>query len=99
MREALVRHAMPQNNWPTVAISSTSLAEPEPSAESRIAIDEPRPQPLPASLTNSVLVAANVSASSTNQPMSPDQKTARQTPLAAPSAAPLVSSETCADAS
>src|SRR3954454_24426218 len=99
MRDALVRHAIPQNSWPTVAVSTTSLAELEPSAELMIAIDEPRPQPLPASLMNFVSVAANVSASSTNQPIRPDQNTAFHTPFAAPSAAPLVSSEMCADAS
>src|SRR3954452_15068691 len=99
MRDALVRQAMPQNSWPTVAISTTIFADPEPSAESMIAIEDPRPQPLPGSLMNFVSVAAKVSASSTNQPIRPDQKTALQTPLAAPSAAPLVSSETWAEAS
>src|SRR5690348_12872039 len=99
MRDALVRHAMPQNSCPTVAISTTSFADPEPSAELMIAIEEPRPQPLPASLMNLVSVAAKVSASSTNQPIRPDQNTDRHTPCAAPFAAPFVSSETCAEAS
>jgi hypothetical protein len=65
----------------------------------KIASEEPRPQPLPGSLTKSVSVAANVMASRTNQPKTPDQNTARQTPFAAPSEAPFVSSDTWADAS
>src|SRR5215217_7069490 len=99
MRDALVRHAMPQKSCPTVAIRTTSLAEPEPSAELMIAIEEPRPQPLPASLMNFVSLAANVSASRTSHPIRPDQKTAFQTPFAAPSAEPFVSSERWAEAS
>src|SRR5215212_7915743 len=99
MRDALVRHAMPQKSCPITAIRTTSLAAPEPSAVLMMASDEPRPKPFAASLIDLTSVAANVSASSTNQPISPDQKTERQTPLAAPSAAPCVSSDTCADAS
>ena len=38
-------------------------------------------------------------ASSTNQPITPDQNTERHTPLAAPIAAPFVSSLMCAEAS
>src|SRR3954451_16216593 len=94
MREALVTHDMPQKNCPTVASRITNFAVALESALSMIAIDEPPP-----SLTAFRSVAANVSASSTNQPNTPDQKTERQTPLAAPSAAPRVSSEMCADAS
>src|SRR5829696_8196333 len=99
MREALVRQAMPQNSCPITAISTTSLPAPEPSAVLMIASDEPRPKPLAGSLIASTSLAAKVRASSTNQPIRHDQKTERQTPLAAPSAAPCVSSETCADAS
>ena len=50
-------------------------------------------------MTTPTLVAANVIASSTSQPIAPAQKTERQTPLAAPSAAPLVSSLMWAEAS
>src|SRR4051794_18667843 len=99
MREALVRHAMPQNSWPTVAISTTALAEDDPSAVLKMASEEPSPKPLLASLIAFVSVAANVIASSTNQPIRPEKNTDFHTPLAAPSAAPLVSSDTCADAS
>src|SRR3954451_851221 len=99
MREALVTQAMPQNSWPMVAMAITSSAVPDPSAVLKIASEEPSPKPFAGLLIAFVSVAANVIASSTNQPIRPDQKTERHTPLAAPSAAPLVSSDTCADAS
>ena len=51
------------------------------------------------SLTASTSVAANRNASSTNQPITADQKTERQTPCAALIAAPRVSSAVCAEAS
>src|SRR3954452_3739730 len=94
MREALVTHDMPQKNCPTVASRITNFAFALESALSMIAIDEPPP-----AVTALRSVAANVSASSTNQSNTPDQNTERHTPLAAPSAAPRVSSEMCADAS
>src|SRR3954453_1931252 len=94
MRDALVTHDMPQKNWPTVASRITNFAFALESADVMIEIDVPPP-----SLTALRSVAANVSASSTNQPITPDQNTDRHTPLAAPSAAPRVSSEMCADAS
>src|SRR3954454_5663887 len=94
MRDALVTHDMPQKNWPTVESRITNLAAELDSALSMIAIDEP--PPASTALTS---VAANVSASRTNQPKTPAQNTERQTPCAAPSAAPRVSSEMCADAS
>ena len=94
MRDALVTQDMPQNSWPTVASRITNFAAPLDSALSMIAIDEPPP-----ASTAFVSVAANVSASSTNQPMTPDQKTARHTPFAAPRAAERVSSDMWADAS
>src|SRR5271166_5616325 len=37
MREALVMHAIPQNSWPTVEISTTALSAAELSAEVNIA--------------------------------------------------------------
>ena len=80
---------MPQNSWPIVAIRITALAA---AGAERAVEDRQRgaePKPLAASLMNSVLVAAKVIASSTSQPIAPAQKTERQTPLAAPSAAPL----------
>src|ERR1700683_5434643 len=36
MREALVTHAIPQNSWPTVEISTTALSPAELSAEGKI---------------------------------------------------------------
>src|SRR3954447_11098046 len=94
MRDALVTHDMPQKNWPTIASRITNFAFALESADVMIEIDVPPP-----SLTALRSVAANVSASSTNQPITPDQNTDRHTPCAAPSAAPRVSSEMCADAS
>src|SRR3954452_22217358 len=94
MRDALVTQDMPQNSWPTVAARITNFAAEVDSALWMIAIDEPPP-----AFTALTSVAANVSASSTNQPITPDQNTERQTPCAAPFAALRVSSEMCADAS
>src|SRR5688572_10426920 len=94
MREQLVTQAMPQNSWPIVARRTTSFAAHGSSEALKIASDEPSP-----SFTALGSAAANVIASRTNQPIRPDQNTARQTPLAAPSAAPCVSSETWAEAS
>src|SRR4029079_8393991 len=94
MREQLVTQAMPQNSCPIVAISTTALLAVGVSELLNTASEEPRP-----SLTALTSVAANVIASSTNQPIRPDQKTERQTPLAALIAAPLVSSDRCAEAS
>src|SRR3954447_2832363 len=94
MREQLVTHAMPQNSWPIVAMITMTLSQPPESAVENTASEEPKPALMP-----STSVAANVIASSTIQPPTPDQKTERQTPLAAASDAPLVSSEMCAEAS
>src|SRR5215218_2167514 len=98
MREELVRHAMPQKSCPIVEIRSTSLNAHESSEVPKTSIDEPIANVSPA-LIESTSVAAKVIASSTNQPIRPAQKTDLQTPLAAPSDAPRVSSLTCADAS
>src|SRR5881275_3272814 len=77
VREALVRPAAPQKNWPTVAISTTSFAAHGSSALLKI------PKTAPAeSLTALTSVAAKRKASSTNQPISADQKTERHTPWA-----------------
>src|ERR1700752_3963268 len=65
IREALVTHAMPQNNCPIVEMMSTALAAADESAVSMIDCDVP-----PAALISFTCVAANVSASSTNQPNS-----------------------------
>ena len=94
MREHEVTQAMPQNSWPIVAISTTSFSQPSGSDVAKTASEEPAPSLMPATS-----VAAKVIASSTIQPPTPDQKTARQTPWAAALAAPWVSSEMCADAS
>ena len=51
------------------------------------------------SFTASTSLAANRKPSRTNQPISAETKTERQTPWAAEIAAPLVSSAVCADAS
>jgi hypothetical protein len=64
------------------------------SAEVKTASEEPKP-----SLTALTSVAAKVIASRTNQPMIADETTDCQTPLAAESSAPTVSSATCAEAS
>ncbi len=95
MREALVRHAIPQKSWPIVAIRITIFAAHGSSEEEKIDSDEPRPW----LVTKPTLVAANVIASRTSQPIAPAQKTERQTPFAAPTAAPFVSSLMCAEAS
>ena len=94
MREHEVTQAMPQNSWPIVAMTTTNFSQPPGIAVANTASEEPRPSLMP-----STSVAANVIASSTNQPPTPDQKTERQTPCAAALAAPCVSSEMCADAS
>ena len=56
--------AMPQKNCPIVDIRITVSAQPEPIALVKMAIAPPPP-----SLTASTSAAANVIASSTNQPM------------------------------
>ena len=95
VRELLVTHAIPQNSWPIVAIRRIISAQFWfMSAEVKTEIDVPK-----ASLTASTSVAANVIASSTNQPISAELATDCQTPLAAACSASCVSSETCAEAS
>ena len=56
-------------------------------------------EPPPPSFTASTSLAANSRASSTNQPITADQNTERQTPCAAAIAAPRVSSAVWAEAS
>ncbi len=85
---------MTQKIWPMVAISSTAFAAEEVNAVVMIGIEPPPP-----SVTAVVSLAANSSASSTNQPITADQNTARQTPWAAAMAAPRVSSAVWAEAS
>jgi hypothetical protein len=63
VRDALVSPAMPQKSWPMVDIRITSSAQPELIAVVNTDIVVP-----PASLIAFVSVAANVMASSTNQP-------------------------------
>src|SRR3954454_2085537 len=94
VRDALVRPAMPQNSCPTVQMMSTALAADEVSAVVIIGIDPPPPALMP--LTS---VAANMSASRTIQPAIAEKKIDRQTPRAALTAAPRVSSAVCAEAS
>ena len=94
VREQLVTQAMPQKNWPIVEIRITVSAHPDPMALVKIESEVP-----PASLTASTFVAANVIASSTNQPISADRATDCQMPFAAEISASLVSSATCAEAS
>src|SRR5919199_1323345 len=65
VREALVRPAMPQNTWPIVEIRITASAHPELIALVNTDSDVP-----PALLIAPTSVAANVIASSTNQPNS-----------------------------
>src|SRR3954447_11054289 len=65
VREALVRPAMPQKIWPIVAMKITASAQPELIALVMTEMAVPPP-----SLIAFVSLAANVSASSTNQPNS-----------------------------
>src|SRR5919199_2977831 len=65
VRDALVRPAMPQNTWPIVEIRITASAHPELIALVNTDSDVP-----PALLIAPTSVAANVIASSTNQPNS-----------------------------
>src|SRR6188472_3134522 len=85
VREALVSPAAPQKNWPTVAIRTTSFAAHGSSALLKI----PKTAPA-ASFTAATSFAANRNASSTNQLITADQNTERQTPWAAVFAASLV---------
>jgi hypothetical protein len=64
MREALVRHALPQKIWPTVEMIRISFTQPVVIAASKTAIELP-----PASVTALESAAANVKASSRNQPI------------------------------
>src|SRR3954452_6789122 len=72
VREALVRPAAPQKNWPTVAMMKIILAAHRwfPSELVKIAPTKPAP-----SSTALVSEAAKTKASSTNQPMTADQNT------------------------
>src|ERR1700712_136925 len=65
VRDALVRPAMPQKICPIVEMRMIASAQPEPSELVNTEIDVP-----PASLIALVSEAANVMASSTNQPNS-----------------------------
>src|SRR4051812_20887941 len=91
MRDALVSDAMPQKSCPTVEMMRTNLTHAGPIALDSTAIAVPPP-----SLIAFASDAANVSASSRNQPKTADQKIDRHTPLAAPISASRVSSEMCA---
>src|SRR6266511_5715308 len=94
VREALVSPAAPQNSCPTVAIRITIFAA--HGSNEVVKIDSEVPPELPMAFT---CVAANRNASKTSQPISADQNTERQTPCAAPLAAPTVSSAVWAEAS
>src|SRR6266705_1320860 len=94
VREQEVSPAAPQNSWPTVQMSKTALAAAEVRAVSMIGIEPP-----PFSVIAGTLEAANTSESSTAHPAIAEKNTERQTPFAAPSAAPRVSSAVCAEAS
>src|SRR3981189_2440251 len=65
MREALVRHAMPQNSWPTVEMIRISLTQLAFIAVVNTAITDPAPYPFVALLIVPTCVAANVIASRT----------------------------------
>src|SRR5215216_7778146 len=82
VRDALVRPAAPQKNWPTVAMRITSFAAQESRALVKIAPTKPA-----LLLTAPTCVAANRKASRTSQPITADQNTERQTPCAAALAA------------
>ena len=65
IRDALVTQAIPQKSCPMVEMTSTALAADDVRADSMIDCEVP-----PAASIAFVCVAANVSASSTNQPNS-----------------------------
>src|SRR5215212_10331134 len=92
--EQLVTQAMPQKNCPIAEIRITTSAHPSDIALWKIESEVPPP-----SFTAPTSLAANVMASSTNQPISPESATDCQTPFAAETSASRVSSATCADAS
>src|SRR5919201_867016 len=94
VRDALVRPAAPQKNWPTVAIRITSFA-----AHAFIELVKIVPTKPALLLIAFTSVAANRNASSSTQPIAADQNTERHTPWAAAFAAPRVSSAVCAEAS
>src|SRR5215207_4989670 len=94
VREQLVTQAMPQKNCPIAEIRITTSAQPSDIALWKIASEVPPP-----SFTAPTSEAANVIASRTNQPISPDRATDCHTPLAADTSASWVSSATCAEAS
>jgi hypothetical protein len=96
VREALVSPAAPQKSCPTVTMIRIAFAAQRSSASAVVTIEFEVP---PASLMPLTSVAAKTSASSTNQPISPDQNTERHTPCAAVTAAPRVSSAVWAEAS
>src|SRR5215210_6301270 len=89
VREQLVTHAMPQKNCPIAEIRITTSAQPDDIALWKIASVVPPP-----SLTAPTSEAANVIASSTNQPISAESATDCQTPFAAEISASRVSSAT-----
>src|SRR5918992_5955931 len=75
VRDALVSPAAPQKSWPIVAMMKTILAAHGSRAVLKISPTKP-----PASPTAASSVAAKRKASSTNQPISAEKKTERQTP-------------------
>jgi glucose-6-phosphate 1-dehydrogenase len=68
MREQDVTQAMPQNSWPTVAISTTTFCQLSGNDVAKTASELPAPLLIPATS-----VAAKVMASSTIQPPTPEQ--------------------------
>ena len=94
VREALVSPAAPQKSCPTVAMMRIIFAAQLSRALVKIVPTKPA-----VSLIASTSFAANRNASSTNQPITADQKTDRHTPWAAAIEASFVSSAVCADAS
>src|SRR4051812_13285166 len=94
VREALVRPAAPQKNWPTVAMISAAFAAAGVRALEKAAAAVP-----PAAVTPLMSVTANRIASSSIHPAMAEKNTERHTPRAAAIAAPRVSSAVWADAS
>src|SRR4051812_4109603 len=66
IRDALVRHALPQKSWPTVQMMSRTLKAVRVSAWSKIASVDPAPNPLLAFDTKPTFWTANVIARRTS---------------------------------
>src|SRR5690625_399501 len=94
IRDALVRHATVQKNWPAAEINKTVPCQPWGKAWLKITFTSPPPAVTPAGSCT-----ANRNDSRMIQPPMAEYAIDRQMPLAAPCEAAAVSSDRCADAS